>query len=82
MRKGAEYTLNIVIDILKALRAFEELGRQPSTKELADFIKRDYSVVLRHRNVLEKLGWIEVIPEYNKNIVRLTEKGRCIASCL
>lgn len=81
-RKGAEYAILTAIEILKALKAFEELGKNPSTLDLANFLKKDYSIVLRYRNVLEKLGWIEVVPEANKNIIRLTERGRCIASCL
>ena len=82
MPRGIDYALDTVFEILKALRVFEEAGKDASTYELANFVKRDVSVFLRYRRVLEKHGLIEVIPKGNQNIIRLTERGRCMASCL
>lgn len=82
MPRGAEYSVQIVFDMLRAILAYEQTGRAPSTYELAQFMKKDQSVVIRYRNILEKLGLVEVIPEGPKNLVRLTERGRCLARCL
>ena len=80
--RSAEYTLQIAFDMLKALLAYEQTGKTPSTYELSQFMKRDQSVVIRYRNILEKLGLVEVVPEGPKNLVRLTDRGRCLARCL
>ncbi|MCE4613273.1 MAG: hypothetical protein F7C07_05520 [Desulfurococcales archaeon] len=82
MARGAEYSLYIMIDMLKALLAYEQAGRTPSTYEIAQFMKKDQSVVIRYRNLLEKLGLIVVRPEGPRNLIILTSKGRCLAKCL
>ena len=82
MARSAEYTLQIALDMLKALLAYEQAGKTPSTYELSLFMKKDQGVVIRYRNILEKLGLVTVEAEGPKNIVRLTEKGRCLARCL
>ncbi len=82
MPRSAEYSLQIAFDMLKALLAYEQTGRAPSTYELSQFMRRDQSVVIRYRNILEKLGLVEVVPDGPRNLVRLTPVGRCIAECL
>jgi len=82
LAKGNVYTIETIFEILKVLRILEETGKEPSTKDIAELLKKDYSVVLRYRNTMEKAGLITVEPEYNKNIVKLTDLGRCIAMCL
>ena len=74
--------MQIALDMLKALLAYEQTGRAPSTHELSQFMRRDQSVVIRYRNILEKLGLVEVVPEGPRNLVKLTERGRCVARCL
>lgn len=82
MRKGAEYTLRLTFDILRILKALEDMNREVSTQELAKILDKDYGVILRHRNVLEKLGLVKIEPIGVKNIVKLTDKGRCLARCV
>ncbi len=80
--RSSGYTLQITFDMLKALLAYEQTGKTPSTYELSQFMKRDQSVVIRYRNILEKLGLVEVVPDGPKNIIRLTDRGRCMDRCL
>lgn len=79
VRKGARYSLRLVLEIIRILDGLE---KPPSTQELARLIGRDYSVTLRYRDILEEAGIVEVVPEGNKNLVILTPLGRCIARCL
>ena len=82
MPRSAEYSVQVVFDMLRAILAYEQAGRTPSTYELAQFMKKDQSVVIRYRNILEKLGLVEVVPEGPRNLIRLTARGRCLARCL
>ena len=82
MPRSAEYSLQIALDMLKALLAYEQMGKTPSTYELAQFLKRDQSVVIRYRNILERLGLVHVEPEGPRNNIKLTDRGRCVARCL
>ena len=82
MGRNITYTAQLLFDILRALYAYEQMGKAPSTTDLAKFLSKDYGVIIRYRNTLEELGLVEVTPVENQNIVRLTEKGRCLARCL
>ena len=80
--RGAGFAVQFALQFLRAVYAFEQAGREPSTSELAEFLKTNYHTIKRYRDVLEKEGLIEVEPTERKNIVRLTERGRCVARCL
>ena len=82
MPRGAEYGVQIVFGMLRSILAYKQTGRAPSTYELTQFMKKDQSVVIRYRNILEKLGLVEVVPKGPKNLVGLTDRGRCLARCL
>ena len=80
--RGAEFAVSFALQLLKAVYAFEQMNKQPSTSELAEFLKTNYHSMIRYRRILEKEGLIEVVPEGPRNVIRLTEKGRCVARCL
>ena len=68
--------------ILKILATSDPEGAGIPTTELARMSGKHLSVFLRYRNALERLGLVEVAPEGQKNIVKLTDRGRCLARCL
>ncbi|MEB3764594.1 MAG: hypothetical protein GSR77_00275 [Desulfurococcales archaeon] len=80
--RGAEFAISFALQFLRAVHAFEQMGREPSTSDLAEFLKTNFHTIKRYRNILEKEGLIVVEPTDRRNIVRLTDKGRCIARCL
>ncbi len=82
MRRGADFALKFSLEFLRAVYAFEQAGREPSTSDLAEFLKTNYHTIKRYRDILEREGLIQVEPTERKNIVRLTERGRCVAKCL
>ncbi len=80
--RGAEFAVSFALQFIKAVYAFEQAGREPSMSDLAEFLKTSFHVITRYRRILEQEGLIEVEPTERKNIIRLTERGRCIARCL
>ncbi len=80
--RGAEFAVSFALQFLRALYAFEQAGREPSTSDLAEFMKTNFHTITRYRRILEKEGLIEIVPTERKNLVRLTERGRCVARCL
>ena len=80
--RGAEFAVQFALQFIRAVYAFEQAGREPGTSELAEFLKTNYHTIKRYRDILERLGLVEIEPTERKNIVRLTERGRCIARCL
>lgn len=82
MGRNITYTARLLFDILKAVYAYEQMGKTPSTTDLAKFLNKDYGVVIRYRNTLEELGLIEIKPVENQNLVQLTDRGRCLVKCI
>ena len=82
MVRGAEFAVQFALQFLRAVYAFEQAGREPSTSDLAEFLKTNYHTIKRYRDILEREGLIQVEPTERKNVVRLTERGRCVARCL
>jgi len=79
--RGAEFAVSFALQLLKAVYAFEQMNKQPSTSELAEFLKTNYHSMIRYGRILEKKGLIEVVPEGPRNVIRLTEKNQCVARC-
>ena len=80
--RGAEFAVSFALQLIKAVYAFEQMDKKPSMSDLAEFLKTNYHSMIRYRKILEKEGLIEVVPEGPRNIVRLTDRGRCLAKCL
>ncbi|MCE4625830.1 MAG: hypothetical protein F7C35_08240 [Desulfurococcales archaeon] len=76
------HTVSMALTILRKIYELEEQGIAPATTFLANELGKHISVFKRYRDALERLGLIEVVPEGNRNLVRLTERGRCVAKCL
>ncbi len=75
-----EFAVKVVIEILTYLKNNE--NREIGKTELASTLGYHHMTVRKYIAALEKYGLVRVEPVMNKNVVRLTERGRCIARCL
>jgi len=82
VRKDLGYSLSRVVELLIYLLSMEVRGRPVGYSEIQDELKTDFKTVQRYVNALEEIGWIKVDPTERKNLIRLTDRGRCIARCL
>ena len=82
MRKGVDVTVRKTIELLSILLSGEIANREYSIMELMELMRTDFRTLQRYLKALESVGWVEVVPTERKNIVRLTDRGRCIARCL
>ena len=78
--RTSEYAIEKVFDVLRILLAIEQ--REPGMLELKAATGLNYRTVQKYVKVLENMGLVKVDPTERKNVVRLTEKGRCLAKCL
>ena len=82
MARDVHNALETAFAILRLLDENDPEGKGMPTTEIAEKTGKHLSVFLRYRNALERLGLVEVVPEGQKNLVRLTDRGRCVARCL
>ncbi len=80
MYRTSEYAIERALNLLKILLAIED--REPGMLELQEATRLNYRTLRKYVLALERLGLVEIEPTERKNIVRLTERGRCIARCL
>ena len=78
--RTSEYAIEKVFDVLRTLLAIEQ--REPGMLELKAATGLNYRTVQKYVKALENLGLVIVEPTDRKNVVKLTEKGRCLAKCL
>lgn len=78
--RTSEYAIEQALGLLKILLGMEET--KPGIMDLTRASKLNFKTVRKYISALEQMGLLEVIPTERKNIVRLTDKGRCIARCL
>lgn len=81
-RKDLGYSLQRIAETMLLILTSEAQGRELGYSDLMDLLKTDFKTVQRYIGALEDVGWVEVVPTERKNVVKLTEKGRCIAKCL
>ena len=81
VRKDLGYSLARLRELLIHLLSSEAQGKALSYTDLADKMKTDFKTVQRYVKALEEVGWVEVVPEERRNLVKLTERGRCVAKC-
>ena len=77
--RTSEYAIERSLELLKILLGME--GREIGVMDLVKASRLNYKTVQKYIYALEKMGLVEVIPKERKNIVRLTERGRCLARC-
>jgi predicted transcriptional regulator len=73
-------TLEITLQILQYVNEHEE--EEIGTLNLVNALGYHHRTIKNHLNALEKQGFIRIEPKLNKNVVRLTDRGRCMARCL
>ena len=78
--RTSEYVIEQVFNIIRVLLALE--GQQVGITELRDVTKLNFRTVQKYVHALEKLGIVVVEPQERKNVIRLTDKGKCLAKCL
>ena len=78
--RSSEYAIAKVFELVKVLLAVE--NRELGVTEIAEVAGLSYRATQKYVSTLEKLGLVEVVPKERKNVVRLTERGRCVARCL
>ncbi len=80
MLNRSEFAVKIIIDILIYLLHHEQ--EDPGIMNIVEGLPYNHRTIRSYISALEKEGIIKIEPIINKNIVRLTDKGRCIARCL
>ncbi len=78
-RKDLGYSLKRITDLLRYLLTSDQ---GLSYMELTRLMRTDFKTVQRYVQALEENGWVVMEPTETKNIVMLTERGKCIAQCL
>jgi predicted transcriptional regulator len=81
-RKDLGYSLKRMSELLLHLLASEAQGRTLGYMELQRLLSTDFKTVQRYVQALEENGWVKVEAYENKNVIKLTDRGRCIARCL
>ncbi len=81
-RKDLGYSLKRMTELLLHLLASDAQGRALSYMELQRLLSTDFKTVQRYVQALEENGWIRVEAQENRNLICLTERGRCVARCL
>jgi predicted transcriptional regulator len=78
--RTSEYAIMRSLELLRVLLAIE--AREPSVMDIVHASGLNFKTVQKYINILAKLGLVTLEPTERKNIVRLTERGRCVARCL
>jgi len=78
VRKDLGYSLARLTELLAYLLVKDGVG----ITEIQNELKTDFRTAQRYVKALEEIGWVEVVPTERRNVVRLTERGRCVARCL
>ncbi len=82
MRKDLGYSLRRLTELMVYLLSAEARGLSPGYTEIQEALKTDFKTAQRYILALKEVGWVEIQPTERKNVVRLTERGRCVARCL
>ena len=77
--RTSDYAIENTFNLLRILLGFEQ---GIAITELANVAQLSFKTTQKYIGVLEKLGLVKIEPQERKNLVRLTEKGRCLAKCL
>ena len=80
MQDRVTQTLSITLQILQYVHDHE--NENVGTINLVTALGYHHRTIKNHLTALEKHGLIRIQPMLNKNVVRLTEKGECVARCL
>ena len=78
--RSSGYAIEQAFNLIKLLISFE--GREIGITELASISGLNFKTVQKYIETLRKMGIVVLEPRERKNIVYLTEKGKCIARCL
>ncbi len=78
--RSSAYAIERSLELLKILLALE--GRDPGMLDVASAANLNFRTVQKYIQTLEKMGLVSIEPTERKNVVRLTERGRCVARCL
>ena len=82
MRKDLGYSLKRSLDLLVILLAQERQGKEIGVTEVQRLLETAFRTAKRYISALEEAGFVKVEATPTKNVVRLTDRGRCIARCL
>ena len=77
-KRTSAYAIEKSFELLKIIYVHESL----SIMDLMNISKLTFVPLRKYLRTLEEMGFVEVIPDERKNVVRLTDRGRCVARCL
>jgi len=73
-------TFTITLQILQYVYEHEE--ENVGTLNLTSALGYHHRTIKNHLTALEKHGLVRIEPMINKNVVKLTKKGKCFVECL
>lgn len=80
-RAFQEHNIPLNIEQFALLTLISEMPNEPSQQEIADFLEKDKSAILRAIDVLENKGYLQRthVPDDRRiNKISLTEKGKIV----
>ncbi len=77
-KRTSAYAIEKSFELLKIIYVHENV----SIMDLMNMSKLTFVPLKKYLTTLEELGFVEIVPDERKNIVRLTDRGRCVARCL
>lgn len=80
MYTRSEFAVKVIIDIISFL--FKNDQEDLGIMEIVEKLPYNHRTIRNYIAALQKEGVIKIEPLMNKNIVKLTNKGKYIADCL